>query len=206
MAEFAVEFDTKLPDVVVDEIIKLAHDYPVKDGTVFKPDGEVAHISAKRDSLVSYIPTDVWIGPMMWYWIQAANRRNFRFNITSFDTEMLQYTEYNEGQYYHWHPDQHLYTEYTPNFIPSSKYNQSSNLSFAEHEYVRKLAFSLQLSGPDDYDGGELQFLDAGKLMTAPKAKGRMIIFDARTMHRVRKVKSGCRKSLVGWVVGPRWA
>ena len=97
MADFAVEFDTKLPDVVVSEIIKVAHDYPIKDGTVFKPNGEVEESISQRNSLVSYIPTDVWIGPMIWYWIQAANRRNFRYNITSFDTEMIQYTEYNKG-------------------------------------------------------------------------------------------------------------
>ena len=48
MADFAVEFDTKLPDVVVSEIIKLAHDYPVKDGTVFKPDGEVGHLNTQE--------------------------------------------------------------------------------------------------------------------------------------------------------------
>ena len=38
-----------------------------------------------------------------------------------------------------------------------------------------------------------------------PKQKGIIAFFDSRTPHRVRKVKSGMRKSLVGWVVGPRW-
>ena len=32
-----------------------------------------------------------------------------------------------------------------------------------------------------------------------------MILFDSRTQHRVLKVKSGVRKSIVGWTVGPRW-
>jgi len=43
------------------------------------------------------------------------------------------------------------------------------------------------------------------KTFFAPKQRGTMIIFDSRTPHRVRKVKSGMRKSLVGWVVGPRF-
>ena len=73
-------------------------------------------------------------------------------------------------------------------------------------EYIRKLSFSLQLSDPKDYTGGEVQFLDNnGKTFFAPKQRGTMIVFDSRTKHRVRKVKSGMRKSLVGWVVGPRW-
>ena len=37
------------------------------------------------------------------------------------------------------------------------------------------------------------------------KEKGTIIIFDSRMRHRVRKVKSGTRKSIVGWVEGPRW-
>jgi PKHD-type hydroxylase len=73
-------------------------------------------------------------------------------------------------------------------------------------EYVRKLSFSLQLSDPEDYTGGEVQFIDnSRKSFFAPKQKGTIILFDSRTPHRVRKIKSGLRKSLVGWVVGPRW-
>jgi len=64
----------------------------------------------------------------------------------------------------------------------------------------------LQLSDEDDYEGGELQFMDDDdQLYTAPKKKGTIIIFDSRVKHRVRKIKNGTRKSLVGWVVGPRW-
>ena len=73
-------------------------------------------------------------------------------------------------------------------------------------EMVRKLSFVLQLSDPDDYEGGNLQLLDeAGKSYIAPRQRGTMILFDSRTMHRVLKVKSGVRKSIVGWTVGPRW-
>lgn len=64
----------------------------------------------------------------------------------------------------------------------------------------------MQLSDEDEYEGGELQLLDpTGHLYTVPKERGTISIFDSRLSHRVRKVKSGCRKSLVGWVVGPRW-
>ena len=71
---------------------------------------------------------------------------------------------------------------------------------------MRKLSFSLQLSDPDQYTGGELEFLDnSGKTMFAPKQRGTMVVFDSRLKHRVRRVKSGLRKSIVGWVVGPRW-
>ena len=43
------------------------------------------------------------------------------------------------------------------------------------------------------------------KMYQAPKQKGLLVLFDSRARHRVRRVRSGCRKSLVGWVLGPRW-
>jgi PKHD-type hydroxylase len=71
---------------------------------------------------------------------------------------------------------------------------------------VRKLSFVLQLSDPEDYEGGNLQLLDeSGSTYFAPRQKGTMILFDSRTQHRVLKVKKGVRKSIVGWTVGPRW-
>ena len=52
---------------------------------------------------------------------------------------------------------------------------------------------------------GPIRAPKAGERYFAPKQKGTLIVFDSRTKHRVRTVKSGLRKSLVGWVVGPRW-
>ena len=75
-------------------------------------------------------------------------------------------------------------------------------------ENVRKLSFSLQLSDPDDYEGGNVILLDEGgsnRKYVAPRKKGSIILFDSRTKHCVNVVKKGIRKSIVGWVVGPRW-
>jgi len=44
-----------------------------------------------------------------------------------------------------------------------------------------------------------------GKSYIAPRQRGTIILFDSRTQHRVQKVTSGVRKSLVGWTVGPRF-
>ena len=77
---------------------------------------------------------------------------------------------------------------------------------YERQELVRKISFSLQLSDPDDYEGGNIQFIDeSNQNYIAPRQKGSLIIFDSRTKHRVCKVRSGVRKSIVGWVVGPRW-
>jgi len=64
----------------------------------------------------------------------------------------------------------------------------------------------MQLSDPEDYEGGNLQLMDEnGKTYFAPRTRGTIIIFDSRTQHRVLKVTSGVRRSIVAWVVGPRW-
>jgi len=160
-----------------------------------------------RDSKNAWIPTSHWIGGFVWHYIQRANRENFLYGLTAIDGENLQYTQYGEGQYYHWHIDAGIDTAYRPQKIVSSSTNISQDLSTIQGEYVRKLSFSIQLSDPEDYSGGEFQFmsLDNSSTYFAPKPKGTIIIFDSRSLHRVRKVKSGMRKSLVGWVVGPRW-
>jgi PKHD-type hydroxylase len=119
----------------------------------------------------------------------------------------MQFTSYQAGQYYHWHNDAGLATQYKP--IAVGNCAQSLVQDHLNHsiEMVRKLSFVLQLSNHDDYEGGNLQLLDeTGKSYIAPRKRGTMILFDSRTQHRVQKVRSGTRKSLVGWVVGKRWS
>ncbi len=159
-----------------------------------------------RDSKNAWIPTSHWVGGFIWYYIQRTNRENFCYDLTNIDGDSIQYTQYGEGQFYDWHIDAGIDTAYKPQQVISSGTNIAQDLVTMQGEYVRKLSFSLQLSDPEDYTGGEVQFMDnSRKTYFAPKQRGTLIMFDSRTPHRVRKVKSGMRKSLVGWVVGPRW-
>lgn len=159
-----------------------------------------------RNSKNTWIPTGHWIGGFLWYYINRANRENFLYDLTCIDGENIQYTQYGEGQFYNWHIDAGIDTAYKPQQIIGSGSNIAQDLITVQGEYVRKLSFSLQLSDPEEYTGGEVQFVDTNKrTYFAPKQRGTLVLFDSRTSHRVRKVKSGIRKSLVGWVVGPRW-
>lgn len=159
-----------------------------------------------RNSKNAWIPTSHWVGGFIWHYIQRTNRENFCYDLTAIDNECIQYTQYGEGQFYDWHIDAGIDISYKPQQIVSSGTNIAQDFLNLQGEYVRKLSFSLQLSDPEDYTGGEVQFMDnSRKTFFAPKQRGTLIMFDSRTPHRVRKVKSGVRKSLVGWVVGPRW-
>ena len=159
-----------------------------------------------RNSQNTWIPTSHWISGWLWYYVSKINRDNFLYDITDIDGGTLQYTHYREGQYYNWHSDTALDTYHKPKQVHREGENRGQEETIQVGEYVRKLSFTLQLSDPTDYRGGEVEFLNSeGQRFLAPKQRGTMIVFDARTRHRVRKVKEGLRKSIVGWVVGPRW-
>lgn len=163
----------------------------------------------KRNSKNAWISTNHWIGGFIWHYVQKANRENFLYDLTNIDGESIQYTSYSEGQFYNWHNDMGLSQCYRPMSTGSNRSNHDEQITdyLARNiESIRKLSFVLQLSSPDDYEGGNLQLIsDNGESYFAPRQKGTMIFFDSRTQHRVLKVTKGVRKSLVGWVCGPRW-
>ena len=162
----------------------------------------------KRNSQNTWIPSNHWIGGFLWSFVERANRENFLYDLSNIDGENLQYTRYETGQFYGWHNDAGLATQYKPVSVGNRGNGQENVNDFINEncERVRKLSFSLQLSDPDDYEGGNVQFMDeAGKSYFAPRQRGCIVLFDSRTQHRVLKVTKGTRKSIVGWVVGPRW-
>jgi|TARA_Y100000015_G_scaffold29797_1_gene29160 PKHD-type hydroxylase len=162
----------------------------------------------KRNSQNAWIPTHHWVGGFMWHYIMRANRENFLYDLTNIDAESMQYTRYGVGQFYGWHNDAGLSTQYKPVSQGNRGTGQEKVQDFVNEncESVRKLSFAMQLSDPDDYEGGNVQFIDeGGHSYFAPRQRGTIILFDSRTQHRVLPVKKGVRKSIVGWTVGPRW-
>ena len=167
----------------------------------------------KRNSENAWINTNHWIAGFLWHYVNKANRENFLYDLTNIDGENLQYTKYSEGQYYNWHNDAGISNYYKPQYVANSGNSDedSDNLQVTDFlktscELVRKLSFTLQLSDPDEYEGGNVQLIDdSGKSYIAPRQRGPIILFDSRTQLRVIKGKKGVRKSIVGWVLGPRW-
>ena len=134
------------------------------------------------------------------------NDYNFHYDLGEYHNGHLQYTKYTEGDFYNWHCD--LDIEAIDNFsaghdgtlIDRAKANLAN-----DNIIIRKLSFSLLLSDSYDYEGGDFQIYHDHLCQTAPRERGTMVVFDSRIRHRVTKVKSGTRESLVGWVGGPRW-
>ena len=160
----------------------------------------------KRNSQNAWIPTSHWVGGFIWHYVQRANRENFLYDLRNIDGETLQYTRYDVGQYYNWHTDAGLTQQYKPQSIGNRGHEIATDFLNEKTELIRKLSIVVQLSNPEDYEGGNLQIMnDEGKTYFAPRKKGTIILFDSRAQHRVLKVTGGVRKSIVGWVVGPRW-
>jgi PKHD-type hydroxylase len=67
---------------------------------------------------------------------------------------------------------------------------------------VRKLSLTIQLSSPEDYEGGELALKFGAKANLMPKDLGKMVVFPSYVLHEVRPVTKGTRYSLVAWVTG----
>ena len=205
MAFQSIWYFTNLPSNIIDIISnELTVDYDSVMTESQLADGNLD--KTKRNSQNSWVPTTHWLGGFMWHYIQRANRENFLYDLHCIDSESMQYTKYNEGQFYGWHNDAGLPNQYKPVSIGNRQDNQVQDFLNEQIEMVRKLSFVLQLSDPDDYEGGNLQLLDEnGKFYFAPRQRGTVILFDSRTQHRVLKVTKGTRKSIVGWTVGPRW-
>lgn len=205
MALQSVWYFTDLNPEIVDIIekdLKEQFDGDMKDSEL--DDGAVN--KEKRNSQNAWVPTTHWLGGFMWHYVQRANRENFLYDLRCVDGEAMQYTKYDEGQFYGWHNDAHLPTHYKPVAVGNHLEGLATDFLNENTELVRKLSFVLQLSSPDEYEGGNLQLLDeTGKSYIAPRHRGTVIMFDSRTQHRVLKVTKGTRKSIVGWVLGPRW-
>ena len=205
MALQSVWYYTGLPKDIIDIIEKDLidnFDYQMGDS---KLHGDALN-KEKRNSQNAWIPTTHWVGGFLWHYIQRANRENFLYDLRNIDGESMQYTRYGEGQFYGWHNDAGLAGQYKPVGVGNRSDGLAEDFVNENIELVRKLSFTLQLSDPDDYEGGNVILLDEmGSKYVAPRKRGTIVLFDSRTQHCVNKVKKGVRKSIVGWTVGPRW-
>ena len=205
MAFQSVWYYTDLPEDIVNIIEKDLTENFDSQMADSKLHGDALN-KEKRNSQNTWISTNHWVAGFLWHYVQRANRENFLYDLRNIDGESLQYTRYGEGEFYGWHNDAGLATQYKPQAVGNRVEGLANDFVNENIELVRKLSFSLQLSDPDDYEGGNVQFLDeAGNSYFAPRKRGTIVLFDSRTQHRVLKVTKGQRKSIVGWTVGPRW-
>jgi len=72
---------------------------------------------------------------------------------------------------------------------------------------VRKLSISIQLTDPEEYEGGELKLYDGDdkEAQVMDKTQGTLIIFPSYVLHEVMPITKGTRNSLVTWITGKQF-
>ena len=109
-------------------------------------------------------------------------------NLYVDNIEPLQYSEYDTSQEYGWHQD-----------LNNEPYSDGRS---------RKISFSIFLN--DNFKGGECDLEIHGPdakpryISVWKRSNEKCILFHSDMWHRVRPVKSGVRKSIVGWLLGPK--
>jgi len=125
---------------------------------------------------------NAWIYQRLTGIVNEANKEWFDYDLRHI--EALQFTEYKPGMFY----DKHIDTMY-----------QSIGL------YPRKLSFTLQLTDPSEYEGGDVLLHTSNDPFCIKKDRGAITFFPSYTLHEVMPVTKGTRRCLVGWVHGPKW-
>jgi PKHD-type hydroxylase len=141
--------------------------------------GKTIGESDVRDSKISWLyPCDNmdWVFRKVTDMTLNLNERFFKFDLFGLN-EGFQFTNYE---------------------APSGKYGK--HVDKGMNMPVRKLSISIQLTDPEEYEGGELYLYDDDKGTFMDKTQGTLIIFPSYVLHEVMPVTKGTRNSLVTWV------
>ena len=126
------------------------------------------------------------------YCVDEANDEFFGVDYNRQGARALQFTIYRgngvDGQhFYNTHQDTSLLTNGRPT--------------------QRKLSVTVQLSNPEDYEGGDffMEKVDHHPPKDIIRKQGTILIFPSLILHGVTPVTQGVRYSLVGWYLGNGW-
>ena len=146
--------------------------------------GKTRGESDVRDSKVSWLyPTDniEWVFRRVTDITLNLNERFFKFDLFGLN-EGFQFTNYE---------------------APSGKYGK--HVDRGMNMVVRKLSISIQLTDPEEYEGGELYLYEGDEGTLMDKSQGTLILFPSYVLHEVMPVTKGTRNSLVTWVTGKQF-
>jgi hypothetical protein len=104
---------------------------------------------------------------------QLINRIKVKGYEVDFENVRYQFTEYKTGEFYEWHTD--------------------------SDDLLNNRYCSIVLQLTDEYTGGELELIDEKEIVKFKNGKGNLFIFLSKLKHRVTKIESGNRYSLVTW-------
>ena len=166
----------------IDQIHDIAAEYKLQEAAIGAGDS-MSKDKSVRDSNISFLSSsdaaNQWIFQRITRSIIDINQQFWNFDLQRIET--LQYSEYGVGQFYKQHIDM-MYQSPT--------------------RAVRKLSFTVQLTDPEEYEGGEV-LIKHGTDSPIHKDLGTISFFPSYILHEVTPITKGTRHALVGWVTGP---
>jgi PKHD-type hydroxylase len=122
-------------------------------------------------------------------WLTAIQANNDFFNIHITKLDYVQLAEYS--------------SEY------KGEYKDHHDVFWINKDpiYHRKLSCIIQLTDPNEYEGGEFELIDTNQFPNADdiKQQGTIIYFPSLFLHRAKPVTKGIRHSIAAWFDGPKW-
>ncbi len=174
-----------LPDALTpdqcDALLALVQAHQLTDASLVG--GTTAHqIRCAEIAWLDDLPQAAWVLERMIAIVAQANRESFGFDLSDFG-ESPQVARYGaeRAAHFDWHSD----------------------IGAGHWSAKRKLTIVVQLSDPDDYDGGTLETQPGSSIASAPRSRGTAIVFPSFVLHRVSPVTAGTRWSLTLWSHGP---
>jgi len=166
------------------KIIKIAKNKNLEQGKIYNKEKEdVLNVKDVRDSNICWLyPIDDlnWLFTKIGQTCLELNKSYFGFDLNGI-SEPLQFTNYK---------------------APSGKYGKHIDSGGSQLISIRKLSISIQLTDPNEYEGGELILYDSEKENIMEKEQGALIVFPSFVLHEVKPVTKGERNSLVCWITG----
>lgn len=164
-----------------DRLLSAVRQAPANDARLV---GRETNHNLRRASLVwvDDLPDAGWVMDRIVRLVAEANREAFRFDLDEFaeSAQVATYGADREG-HFDWHAD----------------------IGDGPLAAKRKLTMVIQLSPPEDYDGGQLEIRPSAHVATANPETGAATIFPSFLLHRVSPVTRGTRHSLTIWAHGP---
>lgn len=180
--ELCVTWDQKIDGVMINSMQNYFNKLKLEPSKTATKDKEIN--TDYRNNSVAWLPFDEensWMYAYIGEIASLANSNYFGYDLDG-AAEPMQYSEYKVGQHYKsWHIDR----------------NPDSTLP-------RKLTIVVQLSHPDDYEGGDLEINGGDEChKVLDKEKGKVHMFNSQLQHRVTPITKGLRRSLQMWIGGP---
>ncbi|MEE2981012.1 MAG: 2OG-Fe(II) oxygenase [Pseudomonadota bacterium] len=178
---------TLFSDEECEEIIASANPVAWQDGAVggHGGRGNEAIVPGTRSVSEQYLPVQSNGQSLnkILFEVTKYNATGWSYDLTGFVSDdmpyLMRYTG-DRNDHYDWHID--------------VGYNKNAS---------RKVGFSIQLTSPDDYEGGDLEFMNVDVDKAKQRERGTLIGFPSFRTHRVQPVTSGVRYAIVGWIHGP---